>query len=461
MVRAAIAGMLMVMGLLGQEAPSKSSSSDDDYKIYSDPPRLFLRAQRARLLKRERERDSIRWRQFQLLVAGGAPMPEPGFAYALYWFVTGEAVYLKKATDWALSPAGTDPRQLALIYDWCQAALTPAQKTAIFNKLKRVASDPGVPKSVRAARDRLLAATAIATEEPELAEKCNHQTARDWFHDKILGGLKEGVNPFSREDMFPLYEILHVLRDNTSVDLREDAKDLFKELPVWHLLSHYPATYPSTENEYRIPVYSGNGEPDLNVATLSRAAELMMVSFDNNALESQYLQGWLMQDRFLLRSTLGIPYEFLWANPYQPGLPYFKLNPFFHDKDRGILFVRSSWEEDARWFGYFDGQIQLFEGGQVRKAKIEAFDQPFQMGSSVIRSARDLKSFQAGSEEGPSAIFLLGLKPGEALEIEVDDQEMEEVTADRGGILVLEFPPQPPTTVRLRKLRAKTSASSN
>jgi hypothetical protein len=186
----------------------------------------------------------------------------------------------------------------------------------------------------------------------------------------------------------------------------------------------------------------------------------MMVAFDNNALPSQYLQGWLMQDRFLLRSTLGSPYEFMWANPYQPGLPYFKLNPFFHDKDRGILFVRSSWEEDARWFGYFDGQIQLFEGGQVRKATLEAFDQPFQMGSSVIRSGRDLKSFQAGSEEGASAVFLLGLKPGEALEVEVDDEEMEEVTADRGGILVLEFPPQPLTAVRIRRLGVKPGGSN-
>ena len=35
-----------------------------------------------------------------------------------------------------------------------------------------------------------------------------------------------------------------------------------------------------------------------------------MVSFDTNSQEMQFLQGWLMHDRFLLRSTLGIPYEF-------------------------------------------------------------------------------------------------------------------------------------------------------
>ena len=177
-----------------------------------------------------------------------------------------------------------------------------------------------------------------------------------------------------------------------------------------------------------------------------------MVAYDNNAIETQYVQGWLMQDRFLLRSTLGSPYEFLWANPYQPGLPYFKLNPFFHDKNRGLLFVRATWEEDARWFGYFDGQIQLFENGQVRKAKLEAFEKPFQMGNSMIQLARDMNRFKIGSEEGPSAVFFLGLKPNEKVEVEVDDEEMDEAIADLGGVLVLQFPPQPPTGVRVRRL---------
>lgn len=330
--------------------------------------------------------------------------------------------------------------------------MTPAQKMAIFNKLKRVAAAPDVPKTTLAARDRVLAATAIATEEPELAERNNRQVIREWFRGRVVPSLKEGVNLIGRDEMHLLYQIMHVVRDNTSIDLREDAKEFFKDLPVWHLLSHYPATYPGAENQYRIPVYTGTGEPDIRVATLSRAAEMMMVSYDNNAIESQYMQGWLMQDRFLLRSTLGIPYEYLWANPYQPGLPYFKLNPFFHDKNRGILFVRSSWEDDARWIGYFEGQIQLFEDGQVRKAKLEAFEKPFQMGESVIRAAHETDRFKAGSDEGPSAVFFLGLKPRELAEVEIDDEEMDEVAADPGGILVLQFRAQPPLGVRTRRL---------
>jgi len=64
-------------------------------------------------------------------------------------------------------------------------------------------------------------------------------------------------------------------------------------------------------------------EPDLRRAALSRAAELSMVAYDSNAAGSQILQGWLMNDNFLLRGTFGAPYEFFWANPYQPGLSYY------------------------------------------------------------------------------------------------------------------------------------------
>jgi hypothetical protein len=57
-----------------------AQTTDDPVAVFTEHPRLFLRAQRLRLLKRERERASPRWQQFETLVAGGAPMPEPGFA---------------------------------------------------------------------------------------------------------------------------------------------------------------------------------------------------------------------------------------------------------------------------------------------------------------------------------------------------------------------------------------------
>src|SRR4051812_5979879 len=66
------------------------AQSGDPVAVFSEHPRLLLRPQRLRLLKRERERQSARWRQLEILVAGSAPMPEPGFAWALYYQVAGD-----------------------------------------------------------------------------------------------------------------------------------------------------------------------------------------------------------------------------------------------------------------------------------------------------------------------------------------------------------------------------------
>src|SRR5262245_47246284 len=86
--------------------------------VFTEHPRLLLRPQRLRLLKRERERSSARWQQFEALVAGNAPMPEPGLAWALYYRISGDADYARKAIGYALSPAA-DLRQQALVFDWC------------------------------------------------------------------------------------------------------------------------------------------------------------------------------------------------------------------------------------------------------------------------------------------------------------------------------------------------------
>ena len=88
-----IFGALSLAGLLAQ---------DPDLRVYTEHPRLFLRPQRLRLLQREKQRDSQRWRQFALLMAGRTPMPEPGFAEALYFRVGGVADAGKRAVAWAL-----------------------------------------------------------------------------------------------------------------------------------------------------------------------------------------------------------------------------------------------------------------------------------------------------------------------------------------------------------------------
>src|SRR5215831_20903005 len=77
-----------------------AQTPDEDFHVYSDPPRLLLTKQRLRLLQRERERMSARWELFDAFVANGAQMPEPGFASALYYQVAKQPAAGKKAVDW-------------------------------------------------------------------------------------------------------------------------------------------------------------------------------------------------------------------------------------------------------------------------------------------------------------------------------------------------------------------------
>src|ERR1700733_12210644 len=134
-------------------------AADEDFHVFTDAPRLFLTKQRLRLLQRERERDSIRWQQFDALVAGGAPMAEPGVAQALYYQVSGNAAAGRKAVEWALSSAATDLRQLALVFDWCGKAMTPSQADALAAKIERGTGEPAGDIPHQAAR--ALAAIAI------------------------------------------------------------------------------------------------------------------------------------------------------------------------------------------------------------------------------------------------------------------------------------------------------------
>jgi len=306
-----------------QQSESAPPSPVDTLTIYTEHPRLFLPPGRLRLLRRERERKSLRFEQFDLLTKGGATMLEPGFAGALYYRVTDDAVQGRRAIDWALKTAtasDADLRQIALVFDWCQPLMSPAEIAALVARLERaLAAKPGT--SIENERSRLLAGIALADHSP----KVSNAALEDFFGrawKQRLANLRSGKAAIPLDQTFAFYEILHAVRDNLNGDLREQYPHYFKDQPIGHLLANYPAAFPAAESEYRIPAKMGTGEPDLRAAALSRAAELAMVAFDANAPESQVLQGWLMNDRFLMRGTFGIPYEFLWANPYQPGLSY-------------------------------------------------------------------------------------------------------------------------------------------
>lgn len=430
-------------------------SSDESFRVYNGHPRLFLKEHRLKLLQKERERNSLRWQQFNLLMAGHAPMPEPGFADALYYQVAKDAASGRRAVTWALSAGGTDLRQQALVYDWCQDLLSPAQSHSLAAKLAKGIEQTERDRSIPAARSRVLAAVALADHLQQVSEQELERTIRGWWREEIAPPLRDGRAVIPRDDFYALYELLHAVQDNLNIDLREAAPEYFKTLPIYDLVSYYPATYPAPEGEYRIPATLGAGEPDLRRAALARAAELAMVPYDPNAPESQVLQGWLMHDNFNLRSTFGTPYEFLWANPYHPGLSYYLVPLVFHDDVSGRLFVRSSWDESARWLGYFGGQLQLFEDGKVTVLDPRLTEGPMSLDTAVILFGRNAQKFRVVLNEDEE-VFVLGLHPRRTYQIEVDDEEMTEGSTDTGGILQLKLPHKVETGVRLKDVGPAT-----
>jgi hypothetical protein len=431
-------GILAAGALLGQNA-------EEEFKIYTEHPRLLLKAQRLKLLSRERERRSQRWQQLETLVLGKVQMPEPGFAAALFYQVSGNEDIGRQAVAWALGPA-TDLRQLALVFDWCQPLLSEAQSKTLKAKLQKGVEQTARASDVATVRSRILAAIAI---EDDATLK---STVGTWWRGQMAPALKSGSRALQRGEVYPLFEILHAVRDNVNIDLREDAPKYFQELPSYLLLSYYPAVFPAAENDYRVPVYSGTTEPDLKAAAFARASELCIVAFDGNAVESQFLQGWLIHDKFLMRGPLGITYEFLWANPYQPGLSYFHMPLKFHDRKNGRFFIRSNWDDDATWLGYFDGKVQLFEDGRIQPLSLQSQKEPTIVGDTAILLGKSKMRLDL-TPESPTSYFIIGLKPHQKYLIEVDDEELAEEETDVGGILALNFLRKDKLSVRIAQGR--------
>src|SRR3984957_14419599 len=112
--------------LIGRNLSSQSlpQSRPDSFKVYTDGPRLLLRPQRLKLLRRERERRSLRWDQFETLWTASAPFPDLGWVQALRFQIADDREAGTRAVAWAVGPADVlrpdEVRQMAIVADWCE-----------------------------------------------------------------------------------------------------------------------------------------------------------------------------------------------------------------------------------------------------------------------------------------------------------------------------------------------------
>jgi len=412
------------------------------FRVRNDHPRLLLAPKRLRFLQRERERSSVRWMNFETVIAAPGELPEEGFARALYYRVTGDPAAGRRAVQWALAK-GDDPRELALVFDWCQPVLAEREAAALAARLERSLDHPPSDWSIPEMRSRVFAAVAVAERSPQLAQRELDRVVNEWWGKRIVPALAAGRDIVPRGDLYPLFELLDAVRDSLGQDLRQSIPDFFTRLPAWDLLSYYPAPYSQGGYDYRMPWAPGAAPPEARRAELARAAELAMVAYDTNAVETQYLQGWLTHERFLLRSPYGAPYEFLWGNPYQPGLSYDTLPPLFRDASLGKLFVRSGWDDGALWVGCSGGELQTFASGKARALATGGGAAPLRVGGVLI--VPGLLDFAA---DGAERVFVVGLAPSGVYLVTAG--EKSEQRADPGGIIELRLPRGFRGRVRLR-----------
>src|ERR1700761_6951504 len=128
---------LPALPLYGQNtAGAARQSRPDSFRVYTESPRLLLRPQRLRLLRRERERRSLRWDQFETLWTGNAQFPELGWAQALRFQIADDREAGTRAVAWALGPADVlrqeDVRQMAVIADWCEPLISGDDKRQLL-----------------------------------------------------------------------------------------------------------------------------------------------------------------------------------------------------------------------------------------------------------------------------------------------------------------------------------------
>jgi len=448
----------LLPGLQAQEP-----AGPDGFRVYSDAPRLFLLPARLKLLRRERERRSLRWDQFETLWGAGMQFPEFGWTAALRYQIAQDGSAGSQAVAWAAtatSTADSVTRQIALIADWCAPLMSPADKAQIFPRLERAMA--GVPATLAEARTKTLAAIALSETRQAASEKALREVYEGFWMSTFIPGLRSAKVHVPNADALAMLELMHCFRDNLNFDLRETFVAWFKDYPLTHILAHYPEPFPAAENEYRIPADAAIDQrgPDVTKATLSRTAELAMVAFDSNAPETQLLQGFLMNDRFLMRGALGITYELMWANPYQPGLSYYHTPLVVHDAVGGELYVRSTWEDNAAWLGFFGGQLQLFANGEVVRADPKAAHDPMDLVEATVFFARGVTKFRVPERKAPDVnapdlnvspdangedknadaqddVFIIGLEPKRRYHVEVDGQGMLEASSDVGGIIYL------------------------
>ena len=444
--------LLLVLALLAGTPSALRAQAE--YRVYNDHPRLFLTADRLRRIERDAERRTARWNRLAARLEAG-DFAEPAFARALAYQAGKREADGRLAVEWALQAAEsglTEPgelRQAAIVFDWCQPLLSDEERErlarALADRASAVSQLSG--REIAPVSEGVLAAVALAGHWEGSEPLLGGFLERQWEQD-VLPLLLAGELVDRQRDLLALIEICHAIRGNLDRDLWRDAPEAFHALPLPRILSYYPDTLESEEGLLRRPSEWGTGaEAPARVAALARIVEMVLVGYDVASQDFQFLQGWLRNDSFTLIGPLGVPYEFLWINPYTPGLSPSSALYVAYDPVRGRLFARQGWDENSLWAGYRDGRLQIFSEGEAVEIRPRDQQRPLQFPGGALALANGDGRLTVDAPEAPArggapeAIYVGGLVPGRSYDVKVDKHSASAYVADRGGLIVIRAAP--------------------
>ena len=102
--------------------------------------------------------------------------------------------------------------------------------------------------------------------------------------------------------------------------------------------------------------------------------------------------------------------------------------------------------------GLFRRRASILRRWQANHPEPQLSFAPISLPEGIVMSANYAKKFKSTLEEGET-VFVVALKPRQAYEIEVDDEEMREQVSDPGGILSIQLPVKVPIGVRMQEAK--------
>jgi hypothetical protein len=356
-------------------------------------PHLLLTPRRLHRLKLDVQRQTDRWTALERRVKTTPESPERGFELALYSVLSGNPDYCLQAVAWGLGHPNAI-RQSALIADWCRSGVSDSDRKRLLSASPKAGANP-----FEAARDALFVGIVNG-------EASRDSVRKQW--SQLLPLIQRDPRA-CMPAIYALFEFLDAANQVFRVDLRQDDATLFTNLPAMFLLAMQPQQLE---------------RPDWK----SRAGGLMLVNVDPNLQASSFVQGWAMEDPKTAREGPGVAYEFLWANPYLPGLGYYNMDPWVYDPQSALLLARKSWDVSSCWVEVFAGRVNSFQCPPRLLETATTFGK---------LTVQPLTAQCVEIQPRPNASTILSsLRPGEGVTWEADGRKFNG-TADRSGLLLL------------------------